>query len=168
MSITMYQMSVPVIVHGLRSLGAFLEKGRADAVARGFEPAVLIEGRLAPDMHKLTKQVQIASDIVKNGVARLAGIAPPAFPDTETTFEELQTRVANTIAFVDGVTAAQMEGCETRTIELKFPGREMTFTGVNYLTGFVLPNLYFHMTTAYNILRHNGVKLGKADFMGVS
>ncbi len=166
MPVTMHETSVLMFIQGMRNLAVILEKGRASAEARGFAPEILIESRLAPDMHKLSRQVQIASDMVKNGAARLAGMEPPKFEDTESTFEELQARVAKTIAFLETVTEAQLEGSETREITLKFPGREMTFTGAVYLRGFVLPNLYFHMTTAYNILRHNGVPLGKGDFMG--
>lgn len=167
MPVSMYQFSIPVFIRGLRALGGVLEKGRADAEARKFAPQILVDARLAPDMHKLSRQVQTASDMVKNGAARLAGQEPPAFPDTENSFEELQARIAKTVAFLEGITEAQLEGSETRQITLKFPGQEMTFTGADYLTGFVLPNLYFHMTTAYNILRHNGVQIGKRDFMGM-
>ena len=167
MPVSMYQISIPIFIRGFRALGGVLEKGRADAEARKFAPEVLVDARLAPDMHKLSRQVQIASDMVKNGAARLAGMEPPSYPDTESNFEELQARVAKTIAFLEGITEAQLEGSETRQITLKFPGQEMTFSGADYLTGFVLPNLYFHMTTAYNILRHNGVQLGKRDFMGM-
>ena len=130
-------------------------------------PEILVDARLAPDMHKLSRQVQIASDMVKNGAARLAGLEPPAMPDTETTFEELQERISKTISYLESVTEAQLEGCESRQITLKFPGQEITFSGAEYLTGFVLPNLYFHVATAYNILRHNGVQIGKRDFMGM-
>jgi hypothetical protein len=166
MSFTLYQTTLPVFVRGLSNLGRFLEKGRASAEARNFPPEVLTGGRLAPDMHNLCRQVQIASDTAKNAGARLAGIAPPSYPDTETTFEELQARIAKTIAFLEDITAAQLEGSEARTIELKFPGREMKFTGADYVSHFALPNFYFHLTTTYNILRHNGVVIGKMDFMG--
>ena len=166
MPLSMYEMSVPLFIRTMRNLGAFLEKGRADAEARKYAPEILADARLAPDMHKLTRQVQIASDTVKNGAARLAGLEPPVMPDTETTFDELQARIARTIGFLETVPEAKLEGSETRQVTLKFPGREMTFTGADYLTRFVLPNLYFHTTTAYNILRHNGVQVGKMDFMG--
>ena len=162
----MYAVTIPVFVHGLRAFAGVLKKGAADAEARKFAPEVLLQGRLAPDMHPLTRQVQIACDTVKNGGGRLAGIEVPSFPDTESTFEELQARIAKTIAFLEGITESQVEGSETREITLKFPGREMTFTGVGYLTSFVLPNFYFHMTTAYAILRKNGVQIGKMDYMG--
>ena len=167
MPLSMYQLSIPVFIRGLHAFGGYLEKGRADAQARKFAPDILVDARLAPDMHTLARQVQIASDMVKNGAARLAGMEPPAMPDTERSFEELQARIAGTVAFLEGITPAQLEGSETRQITLKFPGQEMTLSGLEYLTGFVLPNLYFHMTTAYNILRHNGVQIGKRDFMGM-
>jgi hypothetical protein len=166
MSFSIYQASIPVFLHGLRNLAAILEKGRADAEARGFPPAVLIEARLAPDMHKLPRQVQIACDTVKNAGARLAGIEAPSFPDTEASFEELRARIDKTTAFLEGIGEAALADSATRRIVLKFPGREMEFSGADYLTLFVLPNFYFHMTTAYDILRHNGVGLGKRDFMG--
>ena len=166
MPFSFYDASIPVFIRGLHNLAGYLRKAQADAVARKIDPAVLIAARLAPDMHPLSRQVQIASDMVKNGAARLAGMDAPSFPDTETTFEELQARIEKTVAFLKTVTEAQLQGAEDRTISLKFPGREMEFTGSVYLTGFVLPNLYFHMTAAYTILRHNGVPLGKMDFMG--
>ncbi len=166
MSFSMYQASIPVFIRALRNLAAVLEKGRADADARKFAPEILVESRLAPDMHKLSRQVQIASDTAKNAGARLAGMEPPSHPDTESNFPELQARIDKTVAFLEGITEAQLEGSESRTINLKFPGREITFTGAEYLTTFVLPNLYFHTTTAYDILRHNGVQIGKRDFMG--
>jgi hypothetical protein len=166
MPLTLFQTSIPIFTRYLQNLSALLEKAEADAKARNYPPEVLIEARLAPDMHKLSRQVQIASDMVKNGAARLAGLEPPSFPDTETTFEDLQTRIAKTIAFLETITETQLEGAETREIVLKFPGRQMNFSGAEYLLHFVLPNLFFHVTTAYNILRHNGVVIGKRDFMG--
>ena len=168
MPVPMHQLSIPAFLRGLRALGLYLEKGRADAQARKFAPDVLLHARLAPDMHPLLRQVQIATDMVKNGAARLAGLEPPSFPDTETNFDELQARVAKTIAFLESITEAQLDGSETRQITLRFPGQEMHFSGADYLTGFVLPNFYFHMTTAYNILRHNGTQIGKRDFMGMA
>ena len=166
MALTMYQISVPVFVRGMHNLGQCLEKGRADAETRKFDPSVLIEARLAPDMHKLSRQVQIASDTAKNAAARLAGMEMPSFPDTETDFEMLQARIAKTVTFLESVGAGQLDGSETREIVLQFPSREIRFSGLEYLTSFALPNFYFHLTTAYDILRHNGVKIGKSDFMG--
>ena len=168
MPVSMYLFSIPLFVRGLRALGGVLEKGRADAEARKYAPEILVDARLAPDMHKLSRQVQIASDTVKNGAARLAGLEAPSFPDTESNFEDLQERIAKTIAFLEGVTEASLDGSETRQITLKFPGQEMTFSGAEYLTTFVLPSFYFHLATAYDILRHNGVKIGKRDFLGAS
>ena len=168
MSFTMYNASIPVFIHAMRAMSGVLAKGLADAQTRKIEPAVLIDARLAPDMHKLSRQVQIASDMVKNGAARLAGMDAPSFPDTETTFDELQARITKTTDFLQTIKPEQLEGSDARQITLKFPGREMTFDGATYLTQFVLPNLYFHATAAYAILRHNGVPLGKSDFMGVT
>ncbi len=166
MAFNMYHASVPVFIRGLRNLSGFLAKAHADAATRKIDFSVLINSRLAPDMHPLSRQIQIASDTVKNGASRLAGTEAPSFPDTETTYEELQTRLQKTIDFLDSFKEAQFEGSETREIVLKFPGREMRFSGAGYLTGFALPNFYFHLTTAYAILRHNGAPIGKADFMG--
>jgi hypothetical protein len=166
MAITLFQTSIPIFAKYMHNLSALLEKGAADAKARNYAPEVLIEARLAPDMHKLSRQVQIASDMVKNGAARLAGIEPPSFADTETSFEELQARIAKTLTFLATITESQLDGADTRQIVLKFPGREMSFSGASYLLEFVLPNLFFHVTTAYNILRHNGVVIGKRDYMG--
>jgi hypothetical protein len=162
----MYHASIPVFIRGMRNLSGVLAKGHANAEARKIDFAVLIQARLAPDMHPLSKQIQIASDMVKNGAARLSGTEAPRFPDTETTYDELEARIEKTIAFLEGFTEAQFDGSDMREIVLKFPGREMTFSGADYLTGFVLPNLYFHTTTAFAILRHNGVPIGKMDFMG--
>ena len=166
MGFGMYQASVPVFVRGLRNLAAYLEKGRADAEARKIELSVLVEGRMAPDMHPLRRQIQIASDTAKNAAARLAGMELPAFPDTEMDFEALQARIEKTVAFLESVDAGKLDGSEEREIVLKFPQREMRFSGADYLTVFALPNFYFHVTMAYAILRHNGVKIGKSDFMG--
>ena len=166
MAFNMYTASIPVFIHGMRSLSGVLAKAHADAAARKIDFAVLIGSRLAPDMHPLSKQIQIASDMVKNGAARLSGTEAPSFPDTETTYEDFQARIEKTIAFLGGLGEGQFEGSESREIVLKFPGREMKFSGAGYLTSFVLPNMYFHLTTAFAILRHNGAPIGKADFMG--
>jgi len=166
MSLSMYQASVPVLVRALNNLAAILTKAEADATARGIDPTVFLTARLAPDMLPLTRQVQIASDSAKGAAARLGGVEIPSFPDTETTFAELHERIAKTIAFIEGIDKAAIEGSAARDIVLKFPGREIPFTGVTFLTGFVLPNFYFHVTTAYAILRHNGVVIGKMDYLG--
>ncbi len=166
MPLSMYQASVPVLARTFKNLAGILTKAEADAAARKIDPSVFINARLAPDMHPLSRQVQIASDAAKGGVARLAGIEAPSFPDTETTFPELQDRIRKTIDFVQSVSAAQIDGCEEKPILLKFPGGEISFVGQTFLLNFTLPNVFFHVTTAYDILRHNGVALGKADFLG--
>lgn len=166
MAISTYQASIPVFVHVLTNLAAILEKGEAHAKARGFDPAVLVNARLAPDMFPLSRQVQIATDIVKGFAARATGREPPSWPDTESTFPELVARVRKAIGFVGQVDAEALEGAETRSVTLKVRGETTTFAGLDYLQKFVLPNLYFHATTAYAILRHNGVELGKRDFLG--
>jgi hypothetical protein len=166
MPFTLYQSSIPIFMRGLRNLAGLLEKGRDDAEARGFDPGILINARLAPDMHNLSRQVQIACDMVKFGAGRLASTTPPAAPDTETTFAELQQRIGNTIGFLATISPAQLEGAEDRTIELKSPTRELRFTGADYLNTFVLPNFYFHIAATFAILRHNGVDIGKRDFLG--
>ncbi len=166
MSLSMYQASIPVFVRMLGNLQAILDKGLADAEARKIDPAVFVAARLAPDMHPLSRQVQIACDMAKGGAARLAGVEPPSMPDTETDFAELKARIAKTVDYVKGFKADQIDGSEERPVVLKFPGGEMNLTGQEYLIGFVLPNLYFHVTAAYAILRHNGVTVGKMDFIG--
>jgi hypothetical protein len=166
MSVSMYEASVPVCVRVLHNLSAILDKAVADAEARKIDPQVFLSARLAPDMYPLTRQVQTVSDMAKGGVARLAGVEPPSFPDVETTFPELKERIVKTIDFVNSLAADQIDGSEDRAITLKFPGGEMTFKGRDYLFGFVLPNLYFHASAAYAILRHNGVNIGKRDFLG--
>ena len=166
MTLSMYQASVPVFVHMLGNLSKILAKGAAFAEARKIEPSVLINDRLAPDMFPLSKQVQIATDIALRGSARLAGVDFTNMPDTETTFPELQARLSKTLAFVKSLTASQIDGSEAKPITIKVGPNDMTFTGQDYLLNFVLPNLYFHVTAAYLILRHNGVEVGKMDFLG--
>lgn len=166
MSISMYQASIPTFVRGLNNLSAILKKAEAHAKARKIDPSVFITARLAPDMFPLVRQIQIASDGVKGCAARLAGIEVPSFADTETTFDDLQTRITKTIAFMESVKPAQIDGSEEKPIHLKVGGRELDFLGLAYLLHFVIPNFYFHLTTAYGILRHNGVEIGKADFLG--
>ncbi|MFI4927436.1 MAG: DUF1993 family protein, partial [Burkholderiales bacterium] len=155
-----------VFQHMLRNLSHVLDKGEASAQARKFEPAVLATSRLAPDMLPFTRQILIACDAAKNGVARIAGIEAPKFEDNESTFPELKARIQKTLAFLESVPAAKLEGTENQ--EVTFPvGREATrtMTSQAYLTTWVLPNFFFHVTTAYAILRHNGVDLGKADYL---
>jgi hypothetical protein len=166
MSITMYQASVPVLVRGLTALQAILGKAEAHAAERQIEPAVFTGARLFPDMLPLVRQVYIATDTAKGCAARLAGVEPPKFDDVETTFEELQARIQKTIDYLQGFDAAQIDGSETRAVTLKMRTGPVEFTGLSYLLGFVLPNFYFHVTTAYDILRHHGVELGKLDYLG--
>jgi hypothetical protein len=162
----MYHASLPMLIHGLGNLSHILAKAEAHAQQKNIAPEVFLNARLAPDMFPLVKQVQIVSDISKFGASRLSGIDAPAFPDTETTFDALQQRIANTIAYLKTIDAAHINGTEDKPIHLNIGGTEYNFTGQNYLLTFVLPNIYFHITTAYGILRHHGVALGKADFLG--
>jgi uncharacterized protein len=168
MSLSMYKASIPVFVKQLSNLSAILKKGEEHALARKIEPEVFISARLAPDMFPLSRQIQIATDGVKGCAARLAGVEVPSYPDTEKTFSELQARIAKVIEFVKTFSAKQIDGSEERKVTLKLRGMETTFLGEAYLLNFVLPNLYFHMTTTYAILRHNGVDIGKKDYLGIS
>ena len=165
MSLSLYDISVPAFQRGLDVLSHLLEQGVAHAQAQGQDPAQLLTGRLAPDMYTLIGQVQSASDAAKFGAARLTGIAPPSFADTETTLEELRERIAKTQAFLSTVTQQSMDGQEEREIVIRPGGRELTFVARDYIRGFMLPNFYFHLTTAYGILRHLGVPLGKQDYL---
>jgi len=167
MTLSMYAASVPVFRRALTQLGAVLDKGEAFAAARKIEPAVLLNARLAPDMFPLIRQVQIASDHAKGCASRLAGVEVPSWPDDEASFEQLQGRIRRTIEYLDGIKPAQIDGSEARPIKLAMRTITLNFSGQDYLLGFVLPNLFFHCTTAYAILRHNGVELGKRDFIGV-
>ena len=166
MSLSMYSASIPVLLRMLGNLSAILHKAEAYAAERKIEPSVLLNARLAPDMLPLVSQVQIASDNAKGCAARLAGLDIPSYADTESSFAELQARIAKTQAFLGSVTAAQVDGSEGKSITLNFPGMELKFSGQDYLLNFVLPNFYFHVTTAYAILRHNGLDIGKMDFLG--
>ncbi len=166
MSLSMYQASIPVFVRALGNLSHLLDKGAAHAEARKIDPSVLIGARLAPDMFPLSRQVQIATDSVKGCAARLAGIDIPSYADTESTFPELQARIAKTVAFLDGIAAERIDGSETRAVALKIRGRDTSFQGRDYLLTYVYPTFFFHVTTAYAILRHNGVEIGKMDYLG--
>ncbi len=166
MSLSMYQASIPVLIHNLKTLAAILKKGADHARARGIEPAVLLNARLFPDMFPLLRQVQIATDMAKGGGARLAGVEIPSFPDTEASFPELQQRITRTVAFLKSIKPERLEGSKQREVNLQMRMGAVSFTGQSYLLGWVIPNVYFHVTTAYNILRHNGVELGKWDFLG--
>lgn len=166
MTISMYQASAPVFIRMLGNLKNLLAKGEAHATAKKFDGAVLVNSRLAPDMFALARQVQIATDMAKGCVARLAGADVPKYDDNEATLAELMARIDKTIAFIQTFSASQIDGSEAKTIVLKTPRGDMTFEGLAYLLNFVQPNVYFHITTTYNILRHNGVELGKMDFIG--
>jgi hypothetical protein len=168
MSISMYQASAPRFVHTLNALSAILGKAQAHCEARKIDPLVLTASRLYPDMFALARQVQIACDTAKGAVARLAGVEIPKHEDTEKTFEELQMRIIKTLDFIATVKPAQVDGSEDKEIVLKLRGKDTSFKGMPYLLGFAWPNFYFHAATAYDILRHNGVELGKSDFLGAS
>ena len=166
MSITMHSASAPIFVSLLENLNTWLDKAEAHAAAKKFEPAVYLTARLAPDMLPFTNQIQIACDTAKFLVARLAGIEAPKFDDAETSLADLRARVAATIAFVKSVPAASVDGTEDKDVTLPRRSGPIVMKGQAYLTQFALPNFFFHMTAAYALLRHNGVELGKMDFLG--
>ena len=168
MTVQAYDVLKPICDQMLPALHGILEKAKKDAAARGIDERVLLESRLAPDMFAMARQVQIATDLVKGGFSRLAGKESPSWPDEEASFADLQARVQKTISHVESFERAQFDDAATRDIELKFPGVTFNFKGEEYLLNFVLPNFYFHMTAAYAILRHNGVGLGKGDYLGGS
>ncbi|MBC6981885.1 DUF1993 family protein [Caulobacter sp. 17J80-11] len=168
MSLSMHQASAPVFIQGLKGLAGVLDKAAAHAAARNIEPAVLLQSRLFPDMFPLTRQVQIAADFAKGCVARLAGQEPPAYEDNEASFDELKARIAKTVAFLESIPAADVDGSEERDITLVRRGQTSVVKGQTYLLMQAMPNFYFHCTTAYAILRHNGVEIGKKDFLGVA
>jgi hypothetical protein len=162
----MHAMSHDVFERGLTQLLFVMEKGVANAKARSFDTSVLVNARLAPDMLPFAKQIQLTSDFAKNSMARLAGIDPPKFDDTETTMDELFTRVKKTIDFIDSVPPASLEGSEDRDIKIPLRDRTVEFKGLAFLQHWAIPNFFFHHVTAYNLLRHNGVDIGKRDFLG--
>ena len=166
MNLSMYDASIPHLKHMLNNLSAILKKGSDYATSKKFEPAVLVNARLFPDMFALAKQIQIATDQAKGCAARLAGIDIPKFEDNDTTFDALQVRIARTVAFLDSIKADQVNGSEDRNIVFQVHETQMEFKGRDYVFGWVFPNFYFHLTTAYNILRHNGVEIGKKDYLG--
>ena len=166
MNISMYQASVPRFVNILGNLSKILDKAQAFADARKLDPATLPTFRLFPDMLPMTTQVQIACDAAKGVVARLAGVDIPVFEDNEKTLAELKARIAKTIAFIQGVSAAKIDGTEDKEIVIKRGDKETRYTGIQFLLGHAVPNFYFHVTTTYNILRHNGVEIGKRDYLG--
>ena len=166
MPLSIYQVSVPVFLRTLTNLKNILAKGAAHAQARKIDEAAFMQARLAPDMFPFTSQVHIATDMARGGAARLSGSEPPKYEDNEKTFAELIARVDKTIAYIQSLPESQFDGAETRTITRPVRGQPHAFTGLNYLQQFILPNLYFHTTAAYALLRHNGVEVGKADFIG--
>ncbi|MFA5898898.1 MAG: DUF1993 domain-containing protein [Hyphomicrobium sp.] len=168
MTLSMYQASVPAFKRTLIALDAILDKAAANAAERKFDPDILVSARLAPDMFPLARQVQMVSDHAKGCPARLAGVPVPSFPDTEKTLPELKARIAQTLDFIATLTPEQIDGSEARAVSLKAGPRELSFTGQDYLVFFALPNFYFHAATAYDILRHNGVPVGKLDFLGAA
>ena len=165
MKISMHALSVDVFANTLGNLSFLLEKAAKSAANRKIEPGVLLASRLAPDMFPLTRQVQVACDLAKNSVARLAAQEPPRFEDTETSIDQLRARIARTIDFLKSVPVSALEGSETRDIKVPAGERTLEFKGLEYLQRWAIPNVLFHVTTAYDILRHNGVELGKRDFI---
>jgi hypothetical protein len=166
MNISMYQASAPRFVNTLKNLSAILDKAQAYADTKKIDPTVLTTYRLYPDMFTMARQVQVACDTAKGAVARLAGVEVPKHEDTERTFAELKARIAKTIEFIDTIKPAQIDGSEDKDITLKLGRQEVKFKGMQYLLGFAHPNFYFHATTAYDILRHNGLDIGKQDYIG--
>ena len=167
MTISMFQASVPVFIRALNNLSAILEKGAAHAKARKIDDAALLNSRLFADMFPLVRQVQIATDTARSGAARLAGAEFPAYEDKETTFAELATRIQSTVKYLESLQPSQIDGCEDKTISWQSRSSTKSMQGQPYLFHHLLPNVYFHVTTAYNILRHNGVEIGKKDYLGV-
>ena len=165
MKVSMHAMSVELFIPTLGNLSSILERAAASAAQRKFDAGVLLAARLAPDMHPLTRQVQVAGDIAKNSVARLAALDPPRFEDTETTIEQLRARLARTIDYLKSVPASALEGSDSRDIKVPAGERTFEFKGLEFLQRWAIPNVFFHVVTAYDILRHNGVELGKADFL---
>jgi len=167
MSANLYAASVPAFLQMLKSLSSILTKTAAYAEAKKIDPSVFVNARLAPDMHPLARQIQMVSDTAKGAAARLAGVDVPSMPDTEATLAELQQRITKTADFLSSLKPEQFEGSAERSVELNVGGgQKMTFKGATYLSHFALPNFYFHVTTAYDIVRHNGVEIGKRDYLG--
>jgi hypothetical protein len=162
----MFDSSVPNLIHFLKALSAILKKAENHCAARKIDPEAILGARLFPDMFPLRRQVQLVTDFAKGIGARLAGLPVPSYPDVEVSFAELQGRLAKTIEFLGTLTKPHFDGAETRPVAIKVAGQDMNFSGAQYLAGYALPNFYFHLTTAYNILRHNGLEIGKGDYMG--
>lgn len=166
MSLAVYNTTIPVFIQYLTNLNTILKKSEDHALTRKIEPSVLLNSRLFPDMFPLIRQVQIASDTAKAAGARLTGQEAPKFEDTETTYDQLYARIQKTIDYLKSLAPESFEGAQARAIAFKVAGRDIQFDGATYITTWVFPNLLFHITTAYNILRHNGVDIGKRDFLG--
>lgn len=166
MKVSMHALSHGVFKKALTQLLFVMEKGVASAKARSFDPSVLVNARLAPDMLSFVKQIQLTSDFAKNSMARLAGVDPPKFEDVETSMDELFARIRKTIDYIDTVPASALEGSETRDIKIPLRDRTVEFKGLAFLQYWALPNFFFHHVTAYNLLRHNGVDVGKKDYLG--
>jgi len=167
MTISMHSASVPIFVRMLGNLSSWLDKAEAHAQAKRFDTAVYLQARLAPDMLPFVKQIQIACDAAKFGVSRITGVEAPKFEDNEASFDELRQRIAGTVAFLKSVPAERFVGAESAQISVpRRTGEPLQFDGESYLKHFALPNFFFHCTTAYGLLRHNGVELGKSDFLG--
>jgi uncharacterized protein len=166
MPVSLYEVSIPIFTLSLSNLSAILDKAQSYAEAKKVDPKVMPQARLIVDMLPLSAQIQIACDTAKGAAARLAGIAVPKHEDTEATLGDLKARVAKTLDFIKTIKPEQLQGAETREIVLQFPQTTLKFNGINYLTNFVLPNFFFHVTMAYALLRKNGVDLGKRDFLG--
>jgi hypothetical protein len=162
----MFDSSVPVLMHFLKGLSAILKKAEGHCEVKKIDADAILQARLFPDMYHLTRQVQLVTDFAKGMAARLAGLPVPSFADEEKTFAELQARIAKTAGFLTTLKSDQFADAAKRTVTIKVGGQDMSFPGGEYLMGFAMPNFYFHLTTAYNILRHNGIELGKKDFMG--
>lgn len=168
MSFSIYDASVPPMIRMLESLSKILDKAVAQAKERDIPLSELLEARLAADMHPFTRQIQIASDAAKGCAARLTGGEAPSFADTEASFPELQTRIANTIGYLKGLDPKSFDGAETRDITIKTPRITLEFSGRDFVTNFAVPNFFFHVTTAYGLLRHKGIEIGKGDYLGGS
>ena len=166
MTVSMYRLSAPVFIRGLKVLSTLLDKAEAHASENGIEPGIMLNSRLAPDMLSLCGQIQRASDTSKNSLGRLTAKPAPSLPDTEATFAELGARIEKTIAYLESISERDLQGSETREVNLAVGSFGVTFTGVNYLLEFAVPNFFFHVTTAYDILRHDGVEIGKRDYLG--
>jgi len=166
MPISLYQAAIPAFVQQLQALAGVLDKAEAHAAAKKIDPAVLLNARLFPDMFSFVRQVQLVTDFAKGAAARLAGLEVPSYEDTEKTFADLKARLRKTIDFLQALKPAQIDGSEGRDVTIRIAGNPVTFKGQSYLVNFALPNFYFHAATAYAILRHNGLELGKRDFIG--